>query len=823
MIRLKTIHIEDFRGIKDLTLELGGLNFGICGPNGTGKSGVVDAIEFCLTGSVTRLSGQGQGELSVGKHAPHVDSRTQPERARVEIKAHIPSLGRDVTIARSVKSPKQVRVTPSGGAEEEIIKNLQVHPEFALSRREIAKYIVTPPAKRSEDVQILLRLAQIEDLRKALLTFKNNCGKEAKLGESAQKTAAQSLKAAVGVTALNREALLTKANEHRKVLGLPDLTELNAETIFNDAAECEEDEGKPAALVKSVALADLKAFTEAADEDEPEELADALKDALSALCTLKEDSAALTLARQHGFIKTGLDFVTEDVDACPLCDTEWDAEALRTRLKEKLLRIDAIGKVLEELDTDFGTIEEAVSGRIAEIRKMAGYAKALEPAIQADALDEYVTRLEAIQTAANDFREDHAKLDPAIGAVQDAWWELPEEVHGCLDKIRSAIEALTDNSTAETAIKFLAVLQERYDRLLEAKQKFAKNKQRSIVAEKIYTHYLTASDRVLESIYEAVADKFTTFYKMINDDEQKFVGELKAEPAKLSFNVDFYGRGTFPPGAYHSEGHQDGMGLCLYLALMQHTLGDNFTFAVLDDVMMSVDTGHRREVCRLLKTEFKNTQFLLTTHDRIWLQYMKTEKLIDRSQLFGGWSVEFGPRIWDDDDIWAEIEQQLEKDDVPRAAWLLRRYLEYVGNVLADNLRSHVEFRGDGNYDLNDLLPPAFSQWQRRIDKGIKVAEKWGHDAQKAMLVTMRHEAKTLIQATSIEQWAINPAVHFNAWENFGRREFREVVVSYKAVLDQMRCVNPNCGSLPYLSPRKGKAEQLRCNCQQLNINLKES
>ena len=152
---------------------------------------------------------------------------------------------------------------------------------------------------------------------------------------------------------------------------------------------------------------------------------------------------------------------------------------------------------------------------------------------------------------------------------------------------------------------------------------------------------------------------FTVFYEAINDDEEKFVGELRAEPAKLSFNVDFYGRGTFPPGAYHSEGHQDGMGLCLYLALMKYTLGDKFTFAVLDDVLMSVDTGHRREVCRLLKTQFPNTQFVMTTHDRVWLQYMKTENLINKTQIFGGWTVENGPRIWDDKDIWSEIESAL--------------------------------------------------------------------------------------------------------------------------------------------------------------------
>lgn len=179
MIRLKAIHIEEFRGIKDLTLDMGGKSFGICGPNGTGKSGIVDAIEFCLTGSLTRLSGQGQGELSVGKHAPHVDSRAAPEQAKVEITAHIPSLGKDVTITRSVKSPKQVSVRPSGGAEEEIVTSLQAHPEFALSRREIAKYIITPPSQRSTDVQNLLRLDRIGDQRKAFYTFKNSAAKEA--------------------------------------------------------------------------------------------------------------------------------------------------------------------------------------------------------------------------------------------------------------------------------------------------------------------------------------------------------------------------------------------------------------------------------------------------------------------------------------------------------------------------------------------------------------------------------------------------------------------------------------------------------------------
>lgn len=147
------------------------------------------------------------------------------------------------------------------------------------------------------------------------------------------------------------------------------------------------------------------------------------------------------------------------------------------------------------------------------------------------------------------------------------------------------------------------------------------------------------------------------------------------------------------------------MGLCLYLALMKHTLGDGFTLAVLDDVLMSVDAGHRREVCTLLKTRFPKTQFILTTHDLVWLQFMRTENLIQGSVSFGGWTIDTGPQVWTEGDVWKQIAEKLAKSDVAGAAAALRRYLEYELTILADNLRARVEYHGNGHYDLGDLWP----------------------------------------------------------------------------------------------------------------------
>lgn len=822
MIRVKTLHIEDFRGVRELDLNLAGNNFGICGPNGTGKSGVVDAIEFCLTGDVTRLSGQGTAGLSVKSHAPHVDQRTHPEKANVTITGDIPSLGKTVKIHRSVKNPKKVEVTPNDTAVRGIVAELETHPEFALSRREIVKYIITPPGQRSIDVQTLLRLDHLERLRKAFTALNNKRKSEAEEAQRNQRKAESELKTTLKIDKLDRALVLEKVNEKRKFLGLPLLTELTKDTSLKSGVAAPPDADKKPALRKAAALADLEALQTVLQGAEPAALLDSRQAAKEALEKLRDDEQALILARRHGFIKTGLDLVTED--ACPLCDTPWKADELREHLRKKILSAEEIEKALNQLRTDINAVLDSLAGRVQAIERVVQYSKGLDPPVPHTETDTYLNSLREAETALKDFLEDHSQVAPALKAVSDSWWSPSAAQQVRIDECQAAVKDLPDTSAEDEARDILSVAQDRYERLLQASRTAKDRKAQSAVAQKVLDHYNTTATTVLEGVYDQVAQDFSTYYRAINrEDEDKFVGKLTSEPAKLSFDVDFYGRGLFPPGAYHSEGHQDAMGLCLYLALMKHTLGDKFTFAVLDDVLMSVDTGHRREVCRLLKKEFPNTQLILTTHDRVWLQYMKTENLISRSQSFGGWTVDSGPRVWDDHDIWTEIQDELAKDDVAQAAWLLRRYLEYTATILADNLRARIEFRGDGHYDLGDLMPHVLKRWRALLEEGEKSATKWKLDDEKAAIATMRGTAKGLIAKTKAEEWAINPSVHFNEWANLQAHEFQEVVDAFKELLEHLRCENPACKSYLYVSPPRGQPEELRCNCGKTAINLKTS
>lgn len=822
MIQIKTVHIEEFRGIRVLDLELDAKNFGIYGPNGSGKSGVVDALEFCITGDITRLSGPGSSELSVKEHAPHVDQKNHLEKAKVTITADIPSLGKSVKISRSVKNPRKVEIIPSDSDVRGVIEELQTHPEFALSRREIIKYIITPPGQRSEDVQNLLRLEHIEKLRKNLKTFCNKRKGEKDEADRTCSVAETDLKNALEIDKFEPALVLKKVNAKRRLLGLEDLTELTGDTSFKTGVATLQVGQKEPALSKATALADISALQSAIRDGEPADLGECRQSAKTALEKLKDDEKALALARRHGFIKTGLDLITED--ACPLCDTEWDAEELRDHLRKKLLSAEEIEQLLGPLRDDMNTILQSVSERSQAVERAIQYSQNLKAPAEQIELSGYLTELKAAETALTGFLEDHSEIEFTLQAVSTSWWSPGTEQQTRIDECYASVNALPDTSVDEEAREILIVAQERFEKLMGAKKAAEEKNARSVIALKVLNHYNTSSTKVLEDIYDKVAEEFTNFYSAINrEDEESFIGKLKSTPAKLSFDVDFYGRGHFPPGAYHSEGHQDAMGLCLYLALMKHTLGDKFTFAVLDDVLMSVDSGHRREVCRLLKREFPKTQFILTTHDRVWLQYMKTESLIDRSQSFAGWTVDAGPRVLNDLDIWTEVQKALDEGAVAEAAAMLRRYLEYTAPILADNLRAKIPFQGDGDYGLGDLMPSALKEWQNKLKVGEESAVHWNRNDLKKIIAAKRARAKELIARPNEDMWMINRLVHYNEWVNLLPKEVQELVDSFKKLLEHMRCEKENCGSYLYLLPRKGKAEEMRCNCGATNINLKTS
>ncbi len=540
---------------------------------------------------------------------------------------------------------------------------------------------------------------------------------------------------------------------------------------------------------------------------------------LKDISALESDPALLQAVTRRGFVERGLSLV--DGPFCPLCDTKWDdVRHLKKHLQTKLTKSKA-GEALQQRLLKHGA-EVANQARtlarlLEPLQPLATLDGAAGPASDLMAWSE---RLAALATSLD-------TIEDVIGhkAEFEAGWVAPPPSLGeKLSALTKAVKAMPDQSASVAAQTFLTLAQDRLKSWRAAQRAEKHAAAASTRGHDVYKGYCDAMEEQLSALYAAVEGDFSSYYRDINsDDENAFKARLEASEGKLDLEVAFYDKGMFPPAAYHSEGHQDGMGVCLYLALMKRELGTRFRFAVLDDVVMSVDQGHRKKFCRLLKTRFPETQFIITTHDKVWAKQMQTEGLVDSKGAieFHTWSVQTGPIFEQLTDVWDQIDKDLAKNDVSAAAGRLRRHLEYISAELADNLGAKPTFRGDFSYDLGDLLSPVISRQGELLKLAAKSAQEWKDDAAKTKVEVLKTARTEALAKYGGESWVVNKAVHYVEWTNFSKGEFRSVVEAFKTLLLQFRCANAGCESWLYVTPRKGDPEALRCRCASININLR--
>jgi hypothetical protein len=812
VIRLTEIAVTEFRGLKKLTLSLGDESFAICGRNGTGKSGVVDAIDFALTGGISRLKGSGTGGLSTRQHGPHIDSSAKPAEATVKLTFSVPSAGiTHATILRSVAKPSQPIIRPDTPEVRAALTAVANHPEFTLSRRDLIRYVLSDASGRARDVQSLLRLERVGELRGLFQRISNT---EAKTHAAAQRhliDAENRLKTALQIADTSLDTLKDAVDQRRLILGLAPTDDvlLDGALILGLNSE-----GTTVLLPKAKWLADIDAATDALTELCGDDLSTQVEAAALLLEVHLDNPESVRASQLEPLLERALELF--DGNECPVCHVEWEPDAFKEIVAEHIDKHRRAAATLVQVIAAMKAVADTVAALASVTLYPASVGTQLDPKVDTDAL----RRLGRESTATLALLRLNSPGQETLDALQ-AWPRHRDSVTTVLAELRLATEALPEQSASNVSRDYLVGGQGAVDLWRNAKEDTDSTSSAATRAKHVFDTYVASTDTALEGIYERVQATFGRLYGLINDDDETdFTARLTPEASSLDLNVDFYGRGHFPPGAYHSEGHQDSMGICLYLALLKHILGDNFTFAVLDDVLMSVDAGHRRAVSRMLVTEFPTTQFILTTHDNVWLKNMVGQSLIKPRQFvhFRTWTVDTGPAEWEGVSVWDEVRNDVNTDQVQNGAATLRHYLEYVSRELCHNLRARVEFHNDGEYPLGDLLPQAVSRLNDRYKGAKAAAQSWGKHDEVVAVSLMQEKLKEVAEAAKIDQWHVNSAVHYNAWANFQPEDFSPVVEAYETLLSAFKC--PDCQGLVYVSPGSGTENVLRCPCGTINLNL---
>ncbi|ADZ09791.1 SMC domain protein [Methanobacterium lacus] len=812
-MKVLELEITNFRGIKNLKINPAGKNFMIIGPNGSGKSAVVDAVDFLLTGQISRMTGKGTKGINLKKHGPHIDHSPQDAKVRAVVQIH--GVEEPIEIQRTLDSPNNLICTDSVRDNLQPVLELASRGQHVLTRREILNYVNADSSTRGKQIQTLLKITDVEKTRSILNQIKNTLKTNHTAKESALKTITSTLCNNIGIDTFDSSKILAFTNLNRKILGGKPLEILSSEQLKLDIKS--QNPVSNSGLNLDLLKKDIENLSELiSDENQKEiskiilELHELIED-INSNPNLKKSNEQLKLTR------LGIQLINPE-GKCPLCDKPWKKGDLKTHLNNKIDELKGASEKLDKIEKLTECLINDINLKTASLNEIIKATDKLELNNEKDILNHWLDSLKELLSSIEDETYFTSKIDSEKVSVTFS----PEHIDKVLEGIYSiAVKKTPEPSKELTAWDNLTRLEENLNNYEISRDDFNKSFKSYYKAEILLNTFLESRNSVLDKLFTEIKDRFVELYKELHGiDEKNFDAQIVSDGAGVTFKVDFHGKGVNPPNAMHSEGHQDSMGICLYLALAERLTTGYIDIIILDDVMMSVDAPHRRQICHMLAEFFKGKQFFITTHDQTWARQLQSEGVIKAKNRieFSNWTIQNGPSINVFGDIWELINTDLNKNDIPSAAAKLRRGSEEYFTQVCASLRAPVKFNFNGQYELGDLLTGALSEYKTQLKHAKSAANSWGNNEELEKLKEVELFSKDVFKRLNMERWAINPAVHYNQWADFTHEDFKPVVETFHDLFSIFKC--SECGTLLHLITQGPRAEVVKCNCGNVNWNL---
>lgn len=823
-MKIERLTISNFRGIKgEFEIEPNGENIVLVGPNGSGKSSVIAAIDFLLTGTIEDLSGKGTQSLTERRHGPHID--TSPEDAWVEAEF---SAGEDsITIKRTLSNRSDGTVeTESERLREQYnsINNAAERGLHLLSRDEILDFITAKGGTRSERIRTLLNLQHVRSRRLALDNAAQHFADQANGLEREADSRRTNLYNVLEIEQDDDRTLQQRVTELRRELGGDEIDRWGIDSLL-DGIDSPSRRVVASQLLRSGGRQRVEELQSWLDEgiDEFLEADDELRDKWDEIET--DDEAVTALERQQ-LIKLGRDAVDPGAERCPLCLEPWEPDHLKEHLDERLERASQLQETLTQLEeardraqqllTDIRVVAESLEENLSSIVRF-----------DEGAVSEFITTISTWEDQYDDEllspppKEDLSKIERR-GLLQ------PAGLEALLDELEEYIEGGPHLDQLEEMWQTLNAANTRYNEMIEYSHQAAESRRVADDMKTVHQQFINARDTVLTRIYSDIEDQFEHYYSSLHGDESDFSIGLNPTETGLNLEVAFHGRGQYPPHALHSEGHQDSMGICLYFALCDWLQEqEELPIMMLDDVVMSIDADHRRPLAKLLASDLADDyQLFVTTHDDLWHRHLRSSGVVTSSNAvqLSGWNIEDGPMTHARPEMeWETVEAELDNGNISIAAHQTRRMAEWFLREACDGLDGKVPFQSDSKWTLGDFKKGVTSRYKELLRKSKAAEDSWDRDV--SHIEELDDEATDIIERIDEYGPALNPNVHWNetesAFAHCSAEELRPAVEAYRDLYELLWC--DDCGSCIYVATECNSAVSLRCNCSNIDVNLRKS
>lgn len=385
-------------------------------------------------------------------------------------------------------------------------------------------------------------------------------------------------------------------------------------------------------------------------------------------------------------------------NTCPLCLQPKGKDELLKDIQERLKQIEESSKRKATFDTAKEIVIKLSAERIKRLDFLKSDTHCNEKSFESikQAIDNLTTKISAYENNGN------VKVTSGIKISETQTLKLKEADFSILTTLNSKISDIQTALKKDNNAVTYSNISSAKDAFLRIK-KFEKDKkiledQRASM-EIIYNEFVKKQKEGLENFITTFSGRINEYYQFMNPGEQ--FQELKIvtigeedELNGITIEYQYNGNWVSPPQKYFSESHLNCFGLSFFLASVIAFNKEN-KFLLLDDVISSFDSNHRKRFADLIFEKFSDYQIILLTHENEWFQYV-SQLAKRKSWLINEirWNDSKGTHFEDKPkDLREIIESNLAKGNIELLGNPIRRYLEHFLKEISANLEVKVSFR----------------------------------------------------------------------------------------------------------------------------------
>ena len=756
-----------------------------------GKSSIVEAIEFFFTGKLSYFEGTGTQTLSMQKHCPH--KNFSAENVNVTITFNPDSLCLSRNFDECSSPPEQLTTY------FEIAKR----GTFLLRRAQILNFIASRPSDRFRAIASIIGIEQLDEIELEMKRLCDELEGRVSSEENERSKLFNEISELIGQRISKCDDILPVLNNKLAELKVPPVNsfaELEGalEDKLNPSKQTQ-DYSKIRLINEILGIIEQPFFEKSFDEN--------LNEISKKINDLLKDQDAIRGTALIGLLEKGRQVLNDsENNICPLCGQTIEREKILKIIEKRL-------KTLSQLTENASSIRQ----NITSTEEQAGFIKEKIRSLilKVEQFSELTSHKSSLVKNLDNFNILGTNLESAknfdnpinIKGFNKYTKDLLTIIKNLSQKCKQIIDNICLPEGWKNFIELLKIIEQikvKIENTNEISSKLEINKKHLKLSKKIYDEFSETKNEKLEEIYKEISKNLDAYYSKIHPDDSHKNIELKVvtgRRASSGISMESFGRQGEDPRALTSEGHQDSLGLCIFLAFVKR-FNEGCNLIVLDDVVSTIDSKHRGRICDLLFEEFGDYQFIITTHDGVWYEELRAYQRaygVDgkfRNLEIVSWDSDLGPTIEPFKPQWERIKEKFNKSDKKGLGNEGRQYLEWLLKEICETTLAELPYTRKNKRTVADLLAPCKTRLEKLLNtqpQFIQTIHTAFRDLEKIVIMgnLLSHD-NLLIENVSIsEAMSFCDAIH--NLKNIFSCPTCGTMMKYYQELKILRCSNTRC------------------------------